>query len=227
VPGYSKAVVSVDAADIAAWDSVPSVLIAAPGAGRYISPKAFDVVMTKATNVWNARGTFHLGLGPNVLGVGGVADALQGTGVNQAGDGTNTVSLNVPITGSGNHWAFGSAAAEDEPLTISCDGSLLGGPILTSSVADGGSGYAPGDTGTIDDPASWGFDATYVVDTVDGSGAVLTFTVTNPGAGGYGVGVSPTSAPSGGGSGFTIDVTSVVVGDSPCKFVIYYTVEDL
>ena len=57
-------------------------------------------------------------------------------------------------------------------------GSGGAGVIATSSLGVGGSGYAPGDTGTIQVGNG---DATYQVNTVDGSGAVLTFALTGDG----------------------------------------------
>lgn len=64
-------------------------------------------------------------------------------------------------------------------LTTSADYGVWG-PITSSSISlnEPGTGYATGDTGQI----NWGSgDATYVVNTVDDSGEVLTYTITNPG----------------------------------------------
>lgn len=86
-----------------------------------------------------------------------------------------------------------------------------GGGVLTASLGDsGGSGYAPGDTGNID---SGNGDAVYVVNTVDGNGAVLTFHLSSRGSG-YSVSSNnPTVVISGGGdSALTINVLTLSVG---------------
>lgn len=75
--------------------------------------------------------------------------------------------------------------------------------IKTTSLENGGSGYAPGDTGRILQGDS--NDATYVVDTVDGDGSILTYAITNPG------------------SGYIIDdaASEVVTGDGDGNFSIF------
>lgn len=83
------------------------------------------------------------------------------------------------------------------------------GAILTSTIAAIGSGYATGDTGTIE---AGNFDATYVIDTVDGGGGVVTFHLDNPGTGyivDTGVPTLAGGSQPGGGSSFIINVTSV------------------
>jgi len=92
-------------------------------------------------------------------------------------------------------------------LVTSPDWRQVGG-IDTSVLDDGGSGYAVGDTGTVD---TGNFAATYVVDSVSG-GVVVTYTITDPG-GGYEVTTGATTevggSQPGSGSGFTIDITAV------------------
>lgn len=88
------------------------------------------------------------------------------------------------------------------------------GSITSSTTPYGGLGYAVGDTGTIDGGA---ISAAYTVNSVDGSGAVLTYTI-DPTGFGYSVtdpGVATTT--SGGtqpgvGAGFQIDITGVNAG---------------
>jgi hypothetical protein len=87
--------------------------------------------------------------------------------------------------------------------------SSILGPILTTSLGAGGSGYAIGDTGSIAFGA-----AIYVVDTVDGGGAVLTYHLTNPGTNYQVESGASTSVLTGAGDGnFTINILSVRVGD--------------
>jgi hypothetical protein len=109
------------------------------------------------------------------------------------------------------------------------------GAITAASVwpSSGGSGYAVGDTGTIN-PANSGFlgevygsgTATYQVTSVSG-GAVTGFTVTH---GGYGytftqspssfwqTGGTPTASTSGGGSGFKVQITGIGSYDNGAIF---------
>ena len=85
--------------------------------------------------------------------------------------------------------------------------SVTGGAISTSSLASGGTGYAVGDTGIF--PTGEGTKATYTVNTVDGTGAVLTFTVSAAGTGyrpQYGVMGQTAGAQPGVGVGFAINV---------------------
>lgn len=231
--GFSKAVVSFDAAEFGAVSDVnPLELLPAPGAGKYIAVRNLDVIMIKATRVWEVRGNPVVALGTQTA-TSGLLSIVLGGGFNSVEESTVGVGSAAP-TSSAPSWIFGADEAENQPLTFGLSsanpGPLTpnGGPILAASVADGGSGYAPGDTGRfVDNPDGWGFDANYVVDTVDGGGAVLTFTITAPGTG-YGAGeTTDTDGGSGSGSGFTALVTSVAPGDSPVKFIVYYTIEDL
>jgi hypothetical protein len=228
VPAFSKAVVSFDAAEFAALTDVnPLELLPAPGAGKYIAVRNLDCIMLKATYAWGPRASVVLALGSETTLLSMLSIVLIG-GLNDANE--STVGVGNANSSTSQSWSFGAAEGENQPLTVALqDGdSMLGGPVLAASVAAGGSGYAPGDTGTINDPPDgFGFGATYVVDAVDGGGGVTAFTVTTAGSG-YGVGVTTTTHTTGSGDdAFTVDVTSVGVGDSPVKFVIYYTVEDL
>lgn len=85
----------------------------------------------------------------------------------------------------------------------------VGGTAITLATLDsGGTGYAVNDTGTLTAGSS---DATYTVLTVDGSGTVLTFSLTSGGTS-YNVGISPTAVGGGQpgiGTGFTIIISSV------------------
>lgn len=82
------------------------------------------------------------------------------------------------------------------------------GSVLTSDLSSGGADYALGDTFTID-----GGDGTAAgeVDTVDGGGAVLTYHLTS-GGDGYAVGSGySTTATTGIGTGFTLDILTLTV----------------
>lgn len=80
-----------------------------------------------------------------------------------------------------------------------------GGAILTSTLGVGGLGYAIGDIGRIDN----GVGGRYVVDTVNGSGTILTYRILNAGSR-YSVGLAQTTAViTGAGVGFTVNLATV------------------
>jgi hypothetical protein len=91
----------------------------------------------------------------------------------------------------------------------------LTGFIETASVTAGGSGYNAGDTGTI---TTGNANATYLVQTVGGGGAVTAFEITNAGSG-YSVSAGNATATGGSqpgtGTGFTVDITVVNSAGTP------------
>lgn len=113
-------------------------------------------------------------------------------------------------------------------ITVAADASdpTLTGPIVTSALNVGGTGYAPGDTGSFD-VTLWGAAATYVVDTVDGiTGAVLTYHLDTVG-GGYNTTANPQTTTAGGsqpgiGTGLTIDVTAIPPADGDLYATVTY-----
>lgn len=94
------------------------------------------------------------------------------------------------------------------PIYLRCNAyTVVPGAIATDVVTAGnaGLGYVPSDTGTVDDTLPGGVTAVYVIDTVDGDGAVLTFHLAERGTG-YTISTANTTTPtSGGGSGFRLD----------------------
>jgi hypothetical protein len=98
------------------------------------------------------------------------------------------------------------------------------GGITSTTLAAGGLGYAIGDTGVI---AAGNFDATYQVLTVDGAGAVLTYSITSPGTSylpANGVTTNIGGAQPGAGAGFTINITAVALGDGTLKVTTFYSI---
>jgi hypothetical protein len=77
--------------------------------------------------------------------------------------------------------------------------------IVTATLGAGGSGYQANDVATIVQPDATNGQLT--VNSVDGSGAVLTFTITNPGSG-YSV-ASGVATSGGHGTGFTVNITNL------------------
>jgi len=139
---------------------------------------------------------------------------------------TNPSQDNIYYTPLSTNSLLDQNGAIGNPLELVNNGfNFAGGsPVGPYTVANGGSGYAPGDTGR------WGFNAnfTYEVSTVDGGGAILTFTVDTsvpdvayPGSNG-------TSPDSGSGDGnFTIHVPSVTgQGTAPAQITTAYVLVD-
>lgn len=88
--------------------------------------------------------------------------------------------------------------------------AAFGSAISGNALNQGGASYAVGDTGIID--GAEGIDATYVVNTVDVNGAVLTYTLSYAGVGysvGTDIGTLAFGSQPGIGTGFTIDISSV------------------
>lgn len=107
-------------------------------------------------------------------------------------------------------------------LIAPSEDSVNWGQVSAATLGVGGAGYAPGDTGSIVSGVSL-VPATYVVDTVDGGGAVLTFHINNPGNI-YNVsnGVA-TSVDTGGGDGnLTINITAITPGDGTGAVTVFY-----
>jgi hypothetical protein len=88
--------------------------------------------------------------------------------------------------------------------------TVTGGAIATSTLASGGVGYAAGDTGIVLDGN--GTPAAYLVATVDGTGAVLTYSLSYAGTGHriqYGAQTKTAGAHPGAGVGFSVNVLTL------------------
>jgi hypothetical protein len=209
--------VRLTAADLLALNVTPFQLVAAPGAGNIVA-------------VIGVAFVYNFGAHP-------YQDTLfNGLDVKYAGSLVQLVSV-IPQTTLIEHsqsaFAYSGSlmttlvnilpGADNKAVQLS-GGDFHGGPIVTSTLGAGGAGYAANDTGTI---TSGNGDATYRVLTVDGGGAVLTFSITAPGTG-YTVGNSQATAPGGAqpgvGAGFTVNITAVQNGDGTLKVVTFYQI---
>lgn len=125
-------------------------------------------------------------------------------------------------TFEGNNFTKAIAANAAVNLKYVGNDDLAAGPIATTTLDSGGSGYAPGDTGGISAGDS---DATFIVDTVDGGGAVLSYTIASAGTG-YSVssGVGTTVNTGGGDSSFTLNITAVQTGDGTGTIEVFYRI---
>src|SRR6185369_3591792 len=80
---------------------------------------------------------------------------------------------------SGGNWTLGEGWSLNSFGQLVYDGTGVAGKLVTIEVANGGSGYAPGDTLHLVAGDSLNV---ITVDTVDGGGAITGFTITNPGS---------------------------------------------
>ena len=98
------------------------------------------------------------------------------------------------------------------------------GPLLTASVATGGTGYVVNDTGFIQDGAS---EPQYKVTSVGAGGAVTGFTITNGGSvctAGNTVATNTGGAQPGVGINFTVNELTVQLGDGTLNVTTYYSI---
>lgn len=214
--------VSLTAADVLDLNSTPVEIVAAPGAG-----KAISVMKAAGISTFVSQRYAHDPNGSNTLmrlrwGSSSDTDEAWVDLYGAIHSAFSAMSDNVNATFLSSEDISGY---DNQALSLVSSQSLGFGPIATSSLNDGGTGYAPGDTGTVDGAGS--ADATYVVDTVDGGGAILTYHLDAAGAAYAPAAGVTASATSGGGSGFALDIATVVPGDGTLKITVYYVVLDL
>lgn len=119
---------------------------------------------------------------------------------------------------------FTRGTIEDTGLMLKTDTqNATEGALLTGTVSDGGSGYAIGNTFTVD-----GFTGSFHVTTLGAPGVVTAFAVDD---GGFAFDPSmtglTTTATSGGGSGLIIDVATVTPANGTARVKITYDIVDL
>jgi hypothetical protein len=119
-----------------------------------------------------------------------------------------------------------AAGITGKAFVMDANGAFFNGgqPSGPYTPAAGGQSYAPGDTGR------WGEQQgfSYTVLTVNGSGAVLTFSVSTPSSVDWAfAGANSTSASTGIGFGFQINVPTVAMGDAPVRFISQFIVTDV
>lgn len=167
--------ISLTSAQIATLHSSAVTVVAAQGAKTLIVGIAGSLQYVFGTEPFATSGDFV------ALGYTFAQDMLS-SGASPWTDLTSRL-LNLN-RGSVGQWIVDTAVGENQPLKVfATDGNpAYTGVILTASINAGGSGYAPGDVGTIDTPGTGG---TYQVSTVSNSFAITavnqgakTFTVT-------------------------------------------------
>ncbi len=194
--------------------------VAATDGSRLLTAAAFNAGGVITAAVKNAAGTGYAPGDTGLIG-GGNGDAAYVIDTVAGGGAVATFHLTANGTGyvSGTGVATGvTTGAGDGAFTVDITATTANGiqaangVILTSVKNAAGSGYAPGDTGTI---AGGNNDATYVIDTVS-AGAVATYHLTSKGTGGYSTATGvATAATTGSGIGFTVDITASVSNGSP------------
>jgi hypothetical protein len=227
-----KATVTIDAADLLNMDTVPVFLLAAPGAGKVIIP-----IHTTLECIAGSQPYSQIEGSPYVWFVYGSAPQASGAA------GYLNVSAQTDFSQTSNQITFGAAAwnaeggvspsagAANQPIYAELSQAINDGPISASTLGAGGSGYAPGDTGIIN--GSSDNTATYVIDTVDGGGAVLTYHLTSGGTLNLyglatGVATATGGAQPGGGDGtFTVNITGVTTGNGSLILTLWYTIQDI
>lgn len=114
-----------------------------------------------------------------------------------------------------------AADAQGLPLQIQ-GGTYNAGPILTTTLNAGGSGYAVNDTGTITTGSA---DATYIVTSIGAGGAVTGYTITSGGTHyppATAVATATGGAQPGVGTGFKVNIVTVQIGDGSLEITIFY-----
>jgi hypothetical protein len=212
--------VIIGAADLIAFAGGFIPVVPAPSSGRIILPIASLVTY--------ALGTFDFSGSPVLtLVYGAAAVPLLSSSISTfVGQGSSQIAIAAPNSSA--PIQSDVAAVDNQPINLQLvSGNFAGVGIHAASVSAGGTGYAPGDTGTI---TTGNGDATYQVLTVSGLGAVLTFEITFPGTG-YATGAGQATATGGAqpgvGINFTVDVTAVGQGNGSIKVTTLYQVIDV
>lgn len=212
--GVKRVRVDVSAVELLAMADTPVELVPAPGAGSMI-----DIVSCRALFSFGTR-PYHSstsGQGPFVM-VGGLIALPNGELI--SGQTSNWTGVLLPGDGDPD-------SAENEPAQLfGYANPIAVGGLAHATLLEGGSDYAPGDTGMFSDGNG---DATYTVLTVGGGGEVLTFSITSPGSGYEASPYYPT-ATTGVGFGFGVQVdtlSSPVYGDGTTIIDLLYRIIEL
>lgn len=205
------------AADILTLNSAPTELLPAPPAGQAaaVTVATFEFVPGVVTYLGNSISLNYNAVAlmyatpPTIIGLLTTAAHF---GSRWTSEGPSTQIL-IPLANIDAQPIYVTSAVDPTPT----------GPIVTTALNDGGTAYAPGDTGTVD---GGGVLADYIVDTVDGiTGAVLTYNLTSFGdlyqatnavtttAGGSQPGI---------GTGLLLDIVDIAPADGDLYVTVQY-----
>lgn len=214
--------VELSSGDIAALDTVPFELVAAPGVGKAVVPSVVEFLYLSGSIIYDTGvGSASAQISWEPLGnINIEPDAnLQELLQNET---DQLIIINSPLGTN----ARALADLEDQAVSLASPATFnTVGSILTSSLANGGADYGANDTGVV---SGGDTGAKYKIDTVDGGGAVLTYHLTTTGIGhtvGNGVATTTGGLQPGAGTGFTIDVVSVSIspGDGTLQVTTFYS----
>ena len=216
-PGLLTNTTVLTAAQIRTLNSVPVTIIPAPGAGRINTLDSLVLIYNFGTHVFDAQ---VIG-GTRVAYASALGSPLTPTISNPL---EATSSQFLFLSSGVSAATFAQAAIVNQAIQITDQTDYNAGPILTATLGAGGTGYVANDTGTIQQNNN---DATYKVLTVGAGGAVLTFQITGNGTEyvtANGVATATGGAQPGVGVNFTVNITSVTLGDGTLKVVTYYQI---
>lgn len=194
--------------------NTPIEIVPAPGANQTIVPVQVISTLTFGT-------VQYPNITPSLLY--GEDEGQQCEFAPFDGSNSNHDSFGFQVIGGSGAYTFSKVGSAGFALNLKVmNGDPTAGPIVTSTLDVGGSGYAPGDTFIligVDNASSHG-----TVDTVDGDGAVVTYTITNPGTNYSSPTTSTTVAQggSGGDNNLTINITAVQPGDGTGTIEVLY-----
>lgn len=210
--GLVSITVSISQSELTTFNSSPVALVAAPGAGKKIALIGYFWQYKEGTSQFPS----------------GDADFYYG----ESGDAAPFSAGFTLVGGSYDQSSLPGAQAiapptENVALVLSsfADAGVFG-PITSSVLNSGGALYAADDTGIV---SVGGEDATYIINTVDGGGAVLTYTLTAPGNSYTTTANVPTETGGGQpgvGTGFTLDITVSVPGTGTGQIDLVYKIID-
>lgn len=216
--------VTISQADLTTLFSSPVEAIPAPGAGK---------VIALVSCLWQYRWEDAVFLTAVALpAIGYIGSDFSGSAMIDFQNG-NTPQFGGNYDQVGSNPPYGIAPDFDvinKAIVIATQSDLgIWGPITALTLNAGGALYAPGDTGIVGDGSADTADATYVVDTVDGGGAVLTATLTAPGTSYTSVTADPTTndgAQPGIGTGLKFNVTVSTPATGYMQFDLSYLIVD-
>lgn len=203
--------VTLAASQVRTLSSAPVEIVAAPGAGKLALPLIVSSKYTFVSVPYGANADAELLLG---------ADFFEGILLAHLSDADD-----YAVATLGNASARGATTFANRPLVLASNNDPGDtGAIATSTLGTGGSGYAIGDTGTVDAGSE---NATYAVTAVDGEGAVTAYTLTASGTA-YAVADSVgTAVVTGGGDGaLTINIAEITPGDGTLQVDVVYLIVD-
>lgn len=232
--GYTDLAIAaahLNAAKVGTLKTAPTLLVAAPGAG-----KALAVVNFTAEWVQGVDG-FVTSLSPGLFYT--AAAAVVGNAASQDVGGLSSDLLprisrfgvaGPLLTTVSEASSIARTIVANQPLVVGQPGTdpPRAGPIVTATLAAGGTGYVVNDTGTVDQQNYTGGAAYRVSAVAPVTGAVTAFVITAPGDG-YDTLDNPVTTTAGGGqpgvgTGLTVNVAAIPPADGDLYVTALYRV---